>query len=223
MVEASNPIAHQQQATSNNEWKIVDSQSDESAHVQSQLIARSEAHFNLSTSARVDVLMKSLKEVYKVLDDRVKQRLDEVTADADKILQLIIEDTNAQHDRLLQYDKEQQRLQSNQYQEWLQRYVVELNKWRSQELSDLQKELMTYQKTISDTSQEQIRILSSETNRIKLEILREEQNNSKAKTEGLTDKINELVSGENLQQLGSESKMELNLRIQANVGRMPPS
>ena len=101
--------------------------------------------FNLASSGNVTVSMRTIQESYKDLDGRLKQRLDLISKDADAKLRLIINDTETEEKRLVEYDKRQQAIQDELYQKWLQKYVVELNKWRSEELADLQQELMNYQ------------------------------------------------------------------------------
>lgn len=165
--------------------------------------------------------MKKFQQIYKITDERVKRRIERVTTDADKILECIIADTNKEQENLLKYDREQQELHDKQYQEWLQKYIVELNKWRSKKLAELQDDLLYYQQLIADNSRQYIETLSKETNDTKMRILKEEQDDAKIKTKDLTDKIHNIAKTGNLQQLGSESKTELNLKIQANVGRMP--
>ena len=193
-----------------------------SAHVQTQLTTRSHACFDLSASSKIDVMMRMFKENYISLDGRVKDRLDIVSKDADVMLGRILDDTKAEQKRLLEHDRARQKDQEELYHKWLQMYVVELNKWRSQELSTLQDELRVYQKQIDGRSRDLINTLSNEANRFKVQILNEEQNRLTKKTQSLTDRIHRITDEQGLQCLGSESKTELNLRIQANVGLKTP-
>ena len=75
--------------------------------------------------------MVNLKELQQELDETVKRRLTIISIEADKKLTLIIEDAKREQDSLLAYDRNIQTRQEELYQEWLQKYIVELNKWRS--------------------------------------------------------------------------------------------
>jgi hypothetical protein len=166
----------------------------------------------------MDVLMVNQKESHKDLDDSIKRRLAFISAEADRILKLIIEDTRQEQYRLLGIDKRIQTIQEQLYQEWLQKYIVELNRWRSEELIKLQRYLRARQKQIGDNSQNKIDRLNAETNDLKTLIVQEEQYRIAQQTKDLAAKIFDTSK----EIVGSESKTELNLRIQANVGIMVP-
>jgi hypothetical protein len=121
----------------------------------------------------------------------------------------------------LDYDKRRQNRQDELYKEWLQKYVVVLNTWRSKELANLQIELSQYQQQIVKISQERINRLNIEANQLKTQILNEEGNAFSQKATDLTGQLY-AVSRDEKNYLGSEWKTELNLRVQANVGRIAP-
>jgi hypothetical protein len=137
-------------------------------------------------------------------------------------LTVIIEHTKLEQDRLLAYDKARQTEQEQLFQEWLQRYIVKLNEWRSLELAELQKELLDYQKRIIQVSQQRTRSLNEEANRIKLIIIQQEEAFETEQTDKVFTAMYDISRKDAAQHLGSESKTELNLRIQANVGVMAP-
>lgn len=208
--------------TSTADWKKqIDSKSVDSAHVQSQLSARFHACYNLAAADNIDVVMNGLKKTQIDLDDRLKKRLAKISAEAEQKISLIVEDTREEQKRLLAYDKEQQHRQDEIYQEWLQKYVVELNTWRSRELAKLQKDLLTYQRLIVDISKQKIERVNEEAHAFKTLILDEEKQRVSRKTNKLTSTMYDLTR-DDTHFLGSESKTELNLRVQANVGRIAP-
>lgn len=208
--------------TTSEPWKkITDSKSVDSAQVQSQLSARFHACFNLSAADNIDVVMNDLKKTYQDLDERLKRRLTKISSEAEQKLMLIVEETKEDQKRLLAYDREQQLRQDQLYQEWLQKYIVELNTWRSRELAKLQKRLMVYQEEIINISRKKLDRVNEDANRLKTQILDEEKQAAERKTSKLTDQMYD-ITREDTNFLGSESKTELNLRIQANVGRIAP-
>jgi hypothetical protein len=109
-------------------------------------------------------MMKMFKQNYISLDSRIKERLDIVSQDADAMLGQSLDDTKAVQKRLLEYDRNRQKDQKELYHTWLQKYVVELNKWRSQQLCILPEELRDYQKQIDGHSQQLIDTLSDQAN-----------------------------------------------------------
>lgn len=209
--------------TSDKDWeKKIDSKIVDSAHVQSQLTARFHACFNLASSENIDAVLFNLKESQKGLDFYIRQRLAIVSDEAERVLTLIIEDTKIEQDRLLANDKIIQTKQEEFYQDWLQKYIVELNKWRSEQLAELQKYLLNNQKKIFNESQGKIRKLVEDTNRIKTLIIKEELDRIAQQSNQITDEIFFNPKETNYQHHGSESKTEVNLRIQANVGHILP-
>lgn len=163
--------------------------------------------------------MDSLKKSHNDLDDHLKRRLAKVSADAERIIGIIIDDTKKEQKLLLDYDKRRQNRQDELYKEWLQKYVVVLNTWRSKELANLQIELSQYQQQIVKISQERINRLNIEANQLKTQILNEEGDAFCQKATYLTGQLYD-VSRDEKNYLGSEWKTELNLRVQANVGRI---
>ena len=165
--------------------------------------------------------MANLKSSQQGLQQVLQRRLLKVSTESEQKIQLVVEDTREDQKLLLMYDKERQRHQNAVYQEWLQKYIVKLNEWRSRQLANLQKELLHYQKAIVDTSRRRIDKINLDTYLLQAQILQEETDANKTRTDNVTKKMYEITrEGENF--LGSESKVELNLKIQANVGEMAP-
>jgi hypothetical protein len=213
---------HNERDTSNENWKKqTDSKLVDSAQVQSQLSASFHACFNLSAADNIDVIMSGLKKTHQDLDDRLKRRLAKISTEAEQKVQLIVDDTREEQKLLLVYDKQQQLRQDELYQEWLQKYIVELNTWRSRELAKLQKNLLVYQHEIIRISKKKIDHINNEANLYKTLILEEEKEAALRKTNKITESMYDLTR-DDTNFLGSESKTELNLRIQANVGRIAP-
>lgn len=214
---------HNEKETLTEDWAriIPDSQQNDSAHVQSQLSARFHACFNLSAADNINVVMANLRSSQQGLQQVLQRRLLKVSTESEQKIQLVVEDTREDQKLLLIYDKERQRRQNAVYQEWLQKYIVKLNEWRSRQLANLQKELLHYQKNIVDKSRRRIDQINLDTYLLQAQILQEETDANKTRTDNVTKRMYEITS-EGANFLGSESKVELNLKIQANVGEMAP-
>lgn len=212
-----------QRETFTEDWKPgkPDSQANDSAHVQSQLSSRFHACFNLSAADNINAVMDSLKTNQQSLQEGLRRRLLKVSNEAEQKIQLVVDDTKAEQKRLLAYDKERQRRQNVIYQEWLQKYIVKLNEWRSRQLANLQQELLQYQKSIVETSQEKIDQINRDAFNLQTQILQQETDANKKRTTDVTKKMYEITE-DGRRFLGSESMIELNLRIQANVGEVAP-
>ncbi|CAF4134677.1 unnamed protein product, partial [Rotaria sp. Silwood2] len=67
----------------------------------------------------------------------IQRRLEGVSKAAERILGLIINETTEDQNRLLEYAQEIQMRHEELYREWLQKYIIELDRWRSSELAKL--------------------------------------------------------------------------------------
>ena len=221
-VKASKKQASNQRNTSDQHYKQIDSKISASAHVQSQLTAQYHACFNLTTYENFNTALSTLKINCTEFDHRVKHKLAQLSVVVEGKLAQIIAETKGEQDRLLAFDKARQTQDEELFQEWLQRYIVKLNEWRSLQLAELQEELLKSQKEIIAASEKKTRFVLDEAKKIKLQILEYEQQMEAQRTNKLFSTIYESSKEGALQHLGSESKTELNLRIQANVGVMAP-
>lgn len=165
--------------------------------------------------------MANLKSSQQGLQKGLESRLQKVALEAEQKIQLVVNDTREDQKLLLQYDKKRQHHQNTVYQQWLQFYIVKLNEWRSRQLANLQKELLVYQTSIIDISRKRIDRINIEAYHLQAQILQEETDANKTRTDNVTKRMYE-ITREGANFLGSESKVELNLKIQANVGEMAP-
>ena len=166
--------------------------------------------------------MAKLNCVHIRLDDIVKRRLDVISKETEVISQQITADSHDMQQSLLSFSKARQMRQDELYREWLQMYVAVLDDWKSLQLAKLQEELCTYQKRILTESQRQILSTNVEANKLKAQILREEQEKASHEVNEIITQIESLSSHQTLQHLGSEAMTKINLTIQSNVGTRAP-
>ena len=199
--------------------KKIDSATVDSAHVQSQLSSSFHACFNISIPGDTIALINSLKKNQSQLDTSLRARLTKLSTAAENELRDIIDDTRRRQQDVLAYDKSCQLQQNELYQEWLQKYIVVLNRWRSEELDNLQSELSKYQQKITQKFTQRIEALNNRVNQCRHSIWSTEQQNAIDRTNHLTAEMIDITTT-NSQFLGSQAKVEFNLRIQANAGRI---
>ncbi|CAF3302231.1 unnamed protein product [Rotaria sp. Silwood2] len=208
--------------TSTSQWNKVNSCIYDSAHVQSTLTAQSHSLINLSTAEEVSKLMVNLNNAHRRLDGIVKDRLQIISKETEMIIGQITTDTHDIQLSLLSFAKARQSQQDELYREWLQKYVVILDGWKSARLAKLQEELQEYQRAIITYSQRRISSVNTEANKIKSLILREEQEKASLEINALMAQIESLSTHQILQHIGSETMTNMNLTILANVGRKMP-
>ena len=210
---------HDENERSDNPWiQQKDSKIVGSAHVQSQISTRFSAEYKLSTVDNSQFVIDRIRKTQEDLDISLQARLQKISQLAEKQIEEVMNEMQADEKRLLTYDKKRQEKQDELYGEWLQKYVVKLNEWRSKELYNLQNELLLYQRQIVDRSQGKISAVNEAASTLKTIVLDEEKGRATRKTQHLTKEMYEIKRDDN-QFLGSESKTELNIRVQANVGR----
>ncbi|CAF2145101.1 unnamed protein product [Rotaria magnacalcarata] len=213
--------SNSQKETSTSHSNAAYSSVHDSAHVQSILRSQSHSCVNLSTNEEIMRLKTRLGEVPRKLDMNVKECLEVVTKELQEIIEQINKDTNNVQQTLLLYARKQQSAQDELYRIWLQYYIAELDDWKSRHLADLQAQLYVHQDKITRNSQRRISFVSHKANEIKMQILRELQEQASREMNDLLMQI-ELLSRETTQHLGSETMTNINLTIQSNVGTKLP-
>lgn len=201
-----------------NKWQMHNSSIHDSAHVQSTLKTQSQTYINISNAQEINTLITSLSNIQTNVDDNLKRRLDEVSKETKRVIEVIVSDTQGLERELLKFGEKRQKIYEESYSEWLQKYIAVLDQWYSKQLADWQKDLAKYQKQIFDQSQRKIAQVNEKAYEIKQQILIEEQTRAASNTQVLFTEINSLSTQEGLQSLGSEKTTEMNLLIKANVG-----
>ena len=105
----------------------------------------------MTVSAEMKNLMARLNVAHIESNEIIQQRLEGVSKEAERVIGLIIKETTDEQDRLLKYAQEVQRTREELHREWLQKYVIELDRWRSNELGKLHEKL-EYSKNEMNTS-----------------------------------------------------------------------
>jgi len=206
----------------NTKWTKENSINLDSTHVESILDTQTHSCINLSTSDKIDELIKNLNRIHTQLDDAIKRRTQQVSVDTESVLAHIINETHEEQQRLLHYAKEQQTIQDEHYRELLQKYISELDEMRAKELTQLQEELQNCREQILQASQMKIMTVNEQANIIKSKIVQEEQRQASMKIDAVNVQLQNLSTDETFQQLGSELLTKTNVIINANVGTKAP-
>ncbi|CAF5183947.1 unnamed protein product, partial [Rotaria magnacalcarata] len=134
-----------------------------------------------------------------------------------RVLGLIIEDLEDEQDRLLDYTQEIQLGYERQYREWLQKYIIELDQWKSIELSRLHEKLQKYEIDMKYVFQEKLELLNWEVETAKSRILREEQEKGSKETKSIISNIEEISRQNKMQNMAMEEDTDIHLKLQANT------
>lgn len=213
-----NKAEHHQKETMNTKWSKTSSTNLDSTRVESMLNTQTHSCINLSTSEKIDDLIKNLNRIHTQLDDSIKRRTQQISTETESILAHIINETQQEQQRLLYYAKEQQTKQDEHYRDLLQKYISQLDEIRAKELIQLQEELQNGREQIMKVSQMKIMTVNEQANMIKSKIVKEEQQQASMKIDAVNVQLQSLSTDETFQQLGSEIITKTNVITNANVG-----
>jgi hypothetical protein len=131
---------------------------------------------------------------------------------------MITSDTRSIQQDLLILGKTNQMRQDELYQLWLQKYISELDNWKSAQLAHLQARMEKYQETIMTYSRQLIMQVNIEANTLKEEMLKAAQKEASLKIQHLIEQIQAM----SVHHLGTETMTKINLIIHGNVGNKMP-
>jgi hypothetical protein len=206
----------------NSKWTKTSSINLDSTHVESTLNTQTHSCINLSTSEKIDELVKNLNRIHTQLDDSIKRRTQQISAETESVLAHIINETQEEQQRLLSYAREQQTKQDERYRELLQNYISQLDEMKVKYFTELQNELQESREQIIQTSQVKIMKVNEQANIIKSKIVKEEQQQASTKIDAINAQLQSLSTDETFQQLGSEITTETNVTTNTNMGTKAP-
>ncbi|CAF2165137.1 unnamed protein product [Rotaria magnacalcarata] len=186
-------------------------------HVQMTMKAKMNLQTGIFTGVETVRLLDKLNVAHVLFDESIQQRLEQVSKEAERVLGLIIEDLEDEQDRLLDYTQEIQLGYERQYREWLQKYIIELDQWKSIELSRLHEKLQKYEIDMKYVFQEKLELLNWEVETAKSRILREEQEKGSKETKSIISNIEEISRQNKMQNMAMEEDTDIHLKLQANT------
>ncbi|CAF2698079.1 unnamed protein product [Rotaria sp. Silwood2] len=148
----------------------------------------------------------------------IQRRLEGVSKAAERILGLIINETTEDQNRLLEYAQEIQMRHEELYREWLQKYIIELDRWRSSELAKLHEKLENSKKRMSDVLQKKLTIVNQEVEAAKNQIFLDEQERQAREADNIVSDVKAISHQNKTQYIGTEANTDIHLRIRANAG-----
>jgi hypothetical protein len=202
----------------NIKWTKKSSTNVDSTHVESTLNTQTHSCINLSTSEKIDNLIKTLNRIHTQLDDTIKRRTQQISTETESVLAHIINETQQEQQRLLFYAKEQQTKQDEHYREQLQKYISQLDEMKAKELTELQEELQDSREQIMQVSHMKITKVNEQANIIKSKIVKDEQQLASMKIDAINLQLQDLSTDDAFQQLGSEIITKTNVITNTNVG-----
>lgn len=158
-------------------------------------------------------LLTQLNQVYAQIDMNVEERGRIVSVQSLEKVGVIVSDSRDVQESLLAFVKRRQTIQEELYNEWLQKYVIELNKWKSARLDELQKDMEVCQREIMAHSQRLIDSVNTDANWLRDKILEEEQSYASKMAREIITRIQTM----SIDYLDIETINEINLIIHGNV------
>ena len=203
----------------NTNWSKKNAVDVDTTHVESVLDSQTHSCINLSTSDKIDELIKSLNRIHTQLDDTIKRRTQQISAETESVLSHIINETQAEQQRLLTYAKGQQKIQDQHYRGLLENYIAQLDEMKARDFTDLQNELQDCREQILHISQMKIMSVNDQANIMKSKIVKEEQQQATSKIDAINVQLQSLSTDQDFQQLGSEMVTKTSVTTSTNVGR----
>ncbi|CAF3451925.1 unnamed protein product [Rotaria sp. Silwood1] len=217
-----NKIDYHQKESFNNKGIKKTSAIFGSAHVESTVDTETHSCINVSSSEKVDELMITLNQVHTQLDDKIKQRTEKISNETELLLSHVRNETQQEQQRLLEYAKQQEIQQDENYQKLLQEYISKLDEIKAKELTDLQKQLQISREQIIEKSQFKIVKVNEQANIVKAKIVQEEQYYAAEKIDSIMSQIYKISTDEKLQHLGSEIVTKTKVTTEAKFGTKAP-
>lgn len=199
-------------------WTQKSSANVDSTRVESTFDTRTHSCINLSTSEKIDELIRNLNRIHAQLDDNIKHRTQQISNETEAVLAQIINETQAEQQRLLSYAKEQQTKHDEHYRELLQNYISQIDEMKAKDIASLQEELQAFREQIIQVSQMKIMTVNEQANIIKSKIVSEERQQASAKIETINSELQTLPQDETFQQFGSELMTKIHVTTSTNVG-----
>lgn len=209
---------HHQKETLETKWSKKNTVNRNSAHVESTFTTQSHSCINLSTSEKVDDLIKKLTQIHTQLDETIRRRTEQISVETESVLAQIINESQEEQQRLLQYARKRQAKQDEEYQKRLQEFIAELDATKATEIAHLQAELEESREQILRISQEKIKSVNEQANIAKSKIVRDEQQNASIKIDNINAQLQNFTTDRSFQQFGTESVTRTSIALKSNVG-----
>jgi hypothetical protein len=172
----------------------------------------------MTPSAEMRNLLARLNVAHIESNEIVQQRLEGVSKEAERVFGIIIDETTEEQNRLLQYTQQiQGRLQAL-HREWLEKYVVELDRWQSIELDKLHENLENAKSSINDVFQKKLAIVNRQVEAAKSQIFHEEQEKQTKETNEIVSDVTKTSQQNKMQHIGTETNTNILFNIRANAG-----
>lgn len=213
-----NKAEHHQKESLDTIWTKKNCVSLDTTQVESTLSTKTHSCINLSSSERIDELIRNLNTIHTQLDDSIRQRTQQISQETESVLAHIINETQDEQQRLLIYAKEQQTKQDEHYRDLLQKYISQLDQMKAEDLKHLQDELQDCREQIMQVSQKKIMTVNEQANTMKSQIVNEEQQQATMKISAVNIQLQNLTNDQTFQYLGTEIKTQTNVTTNANVG-----
>jgi hypothetical protein len=202
----------------NTKWTKKTSTNLDSTHIESTVNNQTHSCINLSTSEKIDELIRNLNHIHTQLDESIRRRTHQISTETESVLAHIINETQQEQQRLLFYAKEQQTKQDEHYRERLQIYLIQLDEMKAKQLAQLQEELEDSREQIMQVSHMKIKTVNEQANIIKTKIVKEEHQQASMQIDAVNAQLQNLPADKTFQQLGTEIMSKTNVITNSNVG-----
>lgn len=170
----------------------------------------------------------SSNEMRKVLDgvyvahtqsnEILQARLQGVSTETQRVLRLITNETTEEQERLLQYAQQIQTRIQKLHEEWLQKYIIQLDQWQAHELAKLQEKLKLFKESINKMFQAKLSLVNRQVDEEKSRIFRQEAERQTKATNEIVSEVVQSSRGKKASHVGTEAETDIFLKIRASAG-----
>lgn len=217
MRKHSNDFRSLNQARNNDTNQIRDASFYQSANVEIIVDSQTDLWAGMNTSKELNDILSKISGSHFQSNAILQQRLENLVFQGKKALQLIKEETETENKRLIEYAQSIQVRHEQLHREWMAKYLVELDRWRAQQLSDLHQVIDAYQKVIDNVFQRKLHIVNDLLEQQKTLIIDEERKRQENETKNILSTTQNMTNEKRMQAFTSEALTNMQVTIRANT------
>ena len=148
----------------------------------------------------------------------LQARLHGVSNEAQRVIRLISNETTEEQERLLTYARIMQAKFQKMHEEWLEKYIIQLDQWQARELAKLQEKLVVSKEKINDVFQKKLALVNRQVDEEKSRIFHEEADKQTRATEEIVSEIVQSPGAMKTSHIATGAETNIHLKIRANAG-----
>ncbi|CAF0758215.1 unnamed protein product [Didymodactylos carnosus] len=207
------------EATTGIQTAAVHTALSDDVRVKSVVTTETFSTVNMENSAKINELMKKLGTTHSQVDDYSKKRTDEISDALQASIAKIVAETQTSQETLLLDANKRNATIEHEYKVKLQHFVDQLDQEKAETLAQLEKELSIQQEAILEQARKRIDGVNEEANRMKINVLKEAQQQVNTNVDTITDQVAQLGRDDAARRLQSTTTTIITTQAKAAEGQ----